>query len=229
MRQGLVDAKLDQLPDDVAELKSIIAKKDEEIESLKEKNILLTLSRFGRKSEKRSHGDEAQELLFDETEANLDSSVEPEPLVEKPERKSQDSCKRNKKNNTGRKPIPPHLPRVVIKCELTPDKRICNCGAEMVKCGESISEKVDIIPPKFQVLQYIRDKYTCKACHGVESEKGVLTAPMFHFFKKSIISVRLASWLFVAKFCDALPFYRQEQMTKRNGLVINRATMCLLK
>jgi len=42
---------------------------------------------------------------------------------------------------------------------------------------------------------------------------------------KSISTPSLLSHIFVSKFCDALPFYRQEQQFKRDGVDLTRATM----
>lgn len=43
---------------------------------------------------------------------------------------------------------------------------------------------------------------------------------------KSITTPSLLSHIFISKFCDALPFYRQEQQFKRYGVEINRSNMC---
>lgn len=43
---------------------------------------------------------------------------------------------------------------------------------------------------------------------------------------KSITTPSLLSHIFISKFCDALPFYRQEQQFKRYGVEITRASMC---
>ena len=208
--------RLEQLPDDIAELKNIIAAKDEEIKILKEKNLLLNADKYGRKSEKRSPEDDTQARLFNEAETYVDSSVETEAEVQESEVRS------HRRRKRGRRAIPADLPRIDIIHELPPEERVCDCGGKLVKCGEKKTERLDIVPPKVQVHRHIRYKYACSKCEETQ------TVSAYHFILKSIASAGLMAWLFVSKFCDALPFYRQEQMLKRIGIHFNRATMCNL-
>jgi len=49
----------------------------------------------------------------------------------------------------------------------------------MSRIGEDVSEKLDIIPAKIQVIRHIRYKYACKGCEGIESEGGAVSiAPL---------------------------------------------------
>ncbi|MFT5728822.1 MAG: transposase [Desulforhopalus sp.] len=43
---------------------------------------------------------------------------------------------------------------------------------------------------------------------------------------KSIVTAGLLAYILIGKFCDALPFYRQERMFERIGAEISRANMC---
>ena len=122
--------RLEQLPDDIAELKNIIAAKDEEIKILKEKNILLNAGKYGRTSEKRSPEDDTQARLFNEAETYTDSSVEAEAEVQESEVRS------HRRRKRGRRAIPADLPRIDIIHELPPEERVCDCGGKLVKCGD---------------------------------------------------------------------------------------------
>ena len=58
--------------------------------------------------------------------------------------------------------------------DVADDQKHChNDGAELVCIGEEISEQLDVIPAKIQVIRHIRRKYACKTC-----EDGVVTALM---------------------------------------------------
>lgn len=50
--------------------------------------------------------------------------------------------------------------------------------------------------------------------------------PQPHPESKSIPTPSLLSHILVSKFCDSLPFYRQEKQFYRMGLALTRATMC---
>ena len=63
--------------------------------------------------------------------------------------------------------------------DLAESEKICGCGAELSRIGSEVSEKLDIVPAKMQVIKNIRYKYACKSCEGVESEGGaVKIAPL---------------------------------------------------
>lgn len=107
------------------------------------------------------------------------------------------------------------------------DKK-CECGCMKSCIGREESEQLDIIPAKIRVIKNVRLKYACKACEGVESNgPTVITAQMpEQIIQKSIGTPGLIAHVLIAKFVDALPFYRQEKQFSRIGVKIPRATMC---
>ena len=54
--------------------------------------------------------------------------------------------------------------------DLPESEKACPCGAELVRIGEEVSEKLDIVPAKIQVIRHIRPKYACRICEGVEDD-----------------------------------------------------------
>jgi transposase len=58
------------------------------------------------------------------------------------------------------------LPREVITYDLTDAEKICECGCQLNRIGEVISEQLKYIPPSLSVVQHLRPKYACKACQG---------------------------------------------------------------
>ena len=209
------------LPDDPEELKRIILenerKYEKENELLREQIRLLQAQMFGRKSEKGSTESGAVPLpLFDMPEPE----VEPETdKVEVP---------RHERKKPGRKKLPESLPREEIVHDIADEEKICGCGASLERIGEDISEKLEIIPAVIRVIRHIRPKYTCKQCEGFETNGPVVKiapAPK-QIIAKSIASASLLAYILTAKFCDALPFYRQERQFERIGTEISRANMC---
>jgi len=75
--------------------------------------------------------------------------------------------------------------------------------------------------------QSIRLKYACRECEGVESDQGaVKIAPMpAQIIPQGIVTPGLLAHILVAKFVDALPFYRQESQFARLGIELSRSTM----
>ena len=74
----------------------------------------------------------------------------------------------------GRRPIPDDLPRVEVVHDLPESEQTCPCGTVLVRIGEEVSEKLDIVPAKIQVIRHIRPKYACRICEGVEDDGPII-------------------------------------------------------
>jgi len=216
----------EQLPDTVEALQSLVLDFAElrqnyetEISVLKEEISLLKHRLFGRKSEKLPVGT-GQLLLFNEAEAEKaeDSGAAPGNIAV-PAHERRRGC---------RKPLPDNLPRVEALHDLPVEQKQCACGEQKSRIGEEVSEQLDIIPPKIQVIRHIRPKYVCKKCEGVAAdETAVSIAPMpEQMIPKSIATPGLLAWSLTGKFVDALPFYRIEHILKRYGVEVSRQTLC---
>lgn len=202
----------EQLPNDVNALKKIIADKQQHIHLLEEQLRLERHRQFGAKSEKNpGQGElfnEAEQSADDEA-TNADEAVETETITY------------TRKQTSGRKPLPEHLPRVRIEHELSEDEKACSCGCMLSVIGEETSEQLDIIPAQVQVLVHVRKKYACRQC-----ESGVKTAPLPpQPIPKSNASPGLLAHIAVAKYQDALPLYRQQQIFKRMDINLPRNTL----
>jgi transposase len=238
------DSSLRKLPDNVKELQIMVValhKKLDEMEKnyeleahlLRERVNQLIQEIYGRKSEKFSsllseYDGFEQSLLFEEAqEENLRESEnennEDEEII----------VAEHKRKKRGRKPLPPEFERIEIVHDLSEEEKQCGCDIEMEQIGEEISEELEMTPARFWVVRHIRLKYACKNknCEGVEraeGEKAVKIAPVpLQLVPKSIATPSLLSHIFVSKFCDSLPFYRQEQQFRRLGLELSRGTMCI--
>lgn len=214
-----MDSPVETLPDDPAALQEIIASLQARHE--RQTSILLEQIRhlrqllFGRRSERLpADSTSVQLLLFDL----------PEPEHIEPAKVAVGSHDRKK---PGRKALPPELPRVEIIHDLPEADKVCGCGCTLSRIGEEVSEQLDIIPARIQVLRHIRPKYACRQCEGVEDEgPTVRILPMPpQIIPQSIVSPGLLAHVLTAKFVDHLPLYRQEKIFARLGVEISRATM----
>lgn len=165
--------------------------------------------RFANKSE---HFSSEQRELFEES-WNADTSAleaEVEQLA---------STKQPKRERAGRQPLPDHLPRIEHRHE--PESCTCGqCGKDLVKIGEDISEQLDVEPARFFVHRHIRPQYACRACETVSAAPippavidGGMAAP------------GLLTWVMVSKFLDHLPLYRLEQIAARSQVPLARSTL----
>ncbi len=209
------------LPDTPEELKELVLDLDARyrarIEFLEERIRFFQKELFGRKTEKRpvhSHG--VQLHLFNEAEA----LVQEQEVGEKPLKVPAHTRRRPK-----RKPLPADLPRLDVVHDIAEDQKRCSCGAELSRIGEEVSEKLDIVPAKIQVIRHIRYKYACKSCEGVESEEPAVKLAPVQFIPKGLATAGLVAYIAVAKYADALPLYRQEKIFSRLGIDLSRSTM----
>ena len=216
------------LPDNIPDLKSIICDIVETHQHLETENNLLkqqveilTHRLYGRKSEKLSGAvGSGQLLLFNEVELTSceDKQTESEEAIE---------VATHQRRKPGRKPLSKNLPRVEKIHDLKEEEKICACGCVKSRIGEEVSEQLDIIPARIQVIRNIRPKYVCRQCEGVEAdEAAVAIAPMpEQILPKSMATSGLLSYIIVSKYADHLPLYRQEKMFERIGVELKRQTM----
>ena len=205
-----------RLPNDIDALKKIIIKQEQKynsiIEKMQEQINLLRARIFARKAEKLKKEESEQIQVFDE--------VEKEERIE---------VKAHSRLKGGRKPLSDDLPRINIVHELDKKDRIHSCGREMKEIGEEITERLRIIPQQLIVEVHHRKKYACE-CEGVETEGkegAVRIAPVEpSMIPQSIATPSLLAYVLTGKFCDALPFYRQEKIFERIGIELPRQTMC---
>ena len=159
----------DQLPDDVAALKSLVADQlarnqqlttenqryKTQVLSLQEQLNLALARRYAASSEKISPD---QICLFDEAEVETQAAVLPEDETV--------IVPAHSRRKRGRKKLPEALPRVEVVHALPAQDQFCiHDGAALAEIGEVISEQLDIIPAKIQVIRHIRKQYALSLIH----------------------------------------------------------------
>ncbi|MCA1371891.1 IS66 family transposase [Bradyrhizobium sp. BRP14] len=175
----------------------------------------LQRDKFGSKSEKLSR--EQFNLPLEDIEIAqgvLDAAQERAEAIIKGKRQPTDGPRRNRGH------LPAHLPRVEQIIE--PESTLCPCGCgEMARIGEDVSERLDRIPAQLRVLVTRRPKYACRRCSGavVQAHAPERVVP------GGLPTEALIAQIIVAKFGDHLPFYRQAEIFKRQGIHIDRASL----
>jgi len=208
------------------ELIQIIQNNEKDIQKItSERNIylqellLLRYRQFAQKSEKLPKEEQLQAWLFNETETHSKEKDTDE------ERLNIIKVSSHKRRKRGRKPLPSNLPAEEIIHDLSEEEKICSCcNNQLKKIGEDKSEELEYIPAQLKIIRHIRYKYSC-SCD--ENTSGVITPPApVKLIPKSFSTPSLLAHVMVSKFCDALPFYRQEKIFKRFGIDLPRSTMC---
>ena len=166
--------------------------------------------RYGKRSE-QLHG-EQRSLLEETIDADLEA-IEQELEQLKP------TPRPFEPREQPRRVRPPEdLPRIEIRHE--PQHTRCECGRELKRIGEDISERLDYTPGVFSVERHIRGKWACRCC------ERLIQAPVpAHVIDKGLPSAGLLAQVLVAKFMDHLPLYRQEKIFERAGVAIPRSSL----
>jgi len=184
-----------------------------------EKYSLLVYKRFGRSSEAL---EETNQLSLFTEENNIQEEVAD---IKEPETEIIPSYSRKKQ---GRKPLDEKLPRKEIVIDIPEEEKKCACGTDLVRIGEEVSERLQVIPMQIYVERIIRPKYACKNCEGSGDEDKsavrVAAAPTT-LIPGSIATPGLLSFIMINKYADHLPFYRQEMKFERIGISISRQNM----
>lgn len=217
VRIALLQSEIERLRCRDAEREAELAARERRIRLLEEALRVLQANRFGASREKL-HVAPGQSELFNEAEALAELQavigIEVE-LKATPLREVTAAA-----NKAGRKAIAAHLPRVAIIHDIPQSERQCACGSAMREIGTEVSEQLDYIAAKIQVLQHIRKKYACPGC-----EQCVKTAALpEQILPRTNAAPGLLAHLVTSKYVDALPLYRQEMIFARYGVRLPRAT-----
>ena len=219
-----VQTLVDQAQKDSVEARVQITRRDTELFTAQTKIQALTLElaylrrmRFGVRNEALTV---EQRDLFQETLASDLAAAEAE-LAKQQARSSAitEPVSRAPRARAGRQPLPDHLPRIEHRHE--PESCTCGqCGSDLTKIGEDISEQLDVEPARFFVHRHIRPQYACRTCETVSA------APIpAAVIDGGLAAVGLYVWVIVGKYLDHLPLYRLEQIAARDAVILSRSTM----
>jgi transposase len=187
-----------------------------EIEKLRFQIAKLRRMQFGRSSERITRQIAQLELQLEELETgeaeDIARAEASEPAVAIPVRAK-----------PKRKPLPDHLPRQEVVHQPAGDGAcICPaCGGGMGQLGEDVTEVLDYVPGHFQVIRHVRPKFACRTCDAItQAPAPAMPTP------RGRATPAMLAHLLVAKYCDHLPLYRQCDIYAREGLELDRSTLC---
>jgi len=156
-----MEIDLANLPTDTEALQALVRQLGEAVKTqglkiaqLEARIAKLKRMQFGQSSEKVVREIEQLELELDELHEEEGKRAAERPaavqkFVEKPYRK----------------PLPPHLPR---EDEVHEASCTCpNCGGQMRRLGEDVTEVLEYVPASFKVIRHIRPKLSCRDCETI--------------------------------------------------------------
>jgi transposase len=237
---------LDQLPDDVAELKRLLLAKDAElsargaelaakdadlnaarnglvvtqltIEKLKAQLAKLKREKFDTRSERIERTLEQLELALEEAEAAKAEAIAAQPHQAEPEAPTPEpQVGEVQPDKKKRRQLPSELPRRDVVHMPAAVCKTCG-GTSLRTVSETVTEVLAYVPARFEVIRHVRPACSCRKC------ETMMQAPMPELpIPRGMVDASFLAHMIVAKFCDHLPLYRQAEIDERAGVVIDRS------
>lgn len=211
------EARISELESALRERERQVSNLTDRVRFLEEALRYLKADKYGASREKLGEAP-GQRGLFNEVEVltELAQALGFEPdLTATPLRET-----RALTTKPGRKAIAAHLPRIEVRHELPEIERMCACGKVLSEFDAEVSEQLDYVPAKIQVIRHIRPKYSCGCC-----QNGVKIAPLpEQVLPRTNAAPGLLAHVVTAKYVDGLPLHRQETIFARHGVNLPRAT-----
>lgn len=210
------------LPDDIDELKRrvLAAEAGLVVKTLETEKLKLELARlkrmqFGQSSERIEREIEQLELRLEEIETVAADMAPARPLPAGSAQAESEAATR-----MPRRQLPEHLPRVTETHE--PASCSCpRCGWErMRKVGENVTEVLEYVPSRFQVVRHVRPAYSCAKCEAM-AQVPMPAMPI----PRAMAGASVIAHVIVSKYVDHLPLYRQAEIYARDGLDLDRGLL----
>ncbi|CAN7561423.1 IS66 family transposase [Variovorax sp. LjRoot178] len=227
-RLSAQDQQLAQRDRELAQTQELLQRKERDLalREAKIEKITIELARlkrwkYGAKSEAMSAD---QRRLFDETLAEDEASLREQLERLRREAAAADDANTKPKpppRQPRRQPLPAHLRRVEHRHE--PESTDCTepgCGRPMMRIGEDVSERLDIVPAEFFVHRHIYGKWACRCCQTLKQAPAVAEV-----IDGGIAASGLVAHTLISRFVDHLPYYRQESINARSGVHTPRSTL----
>jgi transposase len=222
----------DSLPDDVEILKRLLAARNAELARARAEvssaevliaHLRLTIEKmrrelYGSRSERKARLLDQMELELEELEAAAaEDELAAERAAASPEETT--AVRGFSRKKPSRKPFPAHLPRERI---IVPGPIACACcgSTELAKLGEDVTETLEVVPRQWKVVQYVREKFTCRACERISQAP----AP-FHVLSRGFAGPSLLAMILFEKYGQHQPLNRQSERYAREGVNLSLSTL----
>jgi transposase len=211
------------LRDDPTVLQQMLRAALAEIERQRVIIAALQRNRFGRRSEKL--GEEAVQLGIEDLEQSVaEQAAVLEAAASRatpPKQDGADRAARTEPAKRNRGALPADLPRVeqVIDIE---DKTCPCCGGSLHLIGEDTTEMLDHVPEHVRVRVIRRPRYGCRSCGEAIVQAPAPDRPIAGGMATEAMVVHVV----VSKYCDHTPLYRQVEILARQGIKLDRSTLC---
>lgn len=223
----------EELPEDADALRQVVQARDAEIRMLRlvVQKLKLQLARrnriiFGSASERFADGTPAAQGSLLEGEV-LDGIGPKKPAAAAVSPASNTASNDKSVDRS----LPAHLPREpqVHRPDATSAHRDVQgqpcgcgeCGGRLREIGHDVSEQLEYVPGRFKVVRHVRPKLACVRCQRV-FQAAAPSRPI----ARGLPGPALLAHVMVSKYCDHQPLYRLSGIFARDGIELDRSTLC---
>lgn len=217
------------LPNEIEALKRLLRARDAELEQARAEastaaaliaHLRLTIEKmrrevYGQRSERSARLLDQMELELEELEA----AASEDELAAERAAATGTTVGAFTRRKPSRKPFPEHLPRERI---VVPGPTACTCcgSTRLARLGEDITETLEVVPRQWKVLQYVREKFSCRACEKISQAP----AP-FHVLPRGFAGPSLLAMVLFEKYGQHQPLNRQSERYRREGVDLSLSTL----
>ena len=207
----------------IADQAQAIKFKDAKLEKITLELAQLKRWKFGAKSEAMTA---EQRQLFQDTLLEDEADLEAQLAALQATLPATVATPKAPRQHPRRQALPEHLKRVDHHHE--PEDTTCatpECGQPMVRIGQDVSERLDIVPAEFFVQRHIYGKWACRCCqrNGLGSLVQEPADPQI--VDGGIAASGFIAHTLISRFVDHLPYYRLEAINARSGVHTPRSTL----
>lgn len=198
----------------LTQVQAVVSASEEMIRHLRLQIAKLRREQYGHSAERHARLIEQLEMQLEDIETDIaDDHARAEATAPKT------AVTAFERRRPARKPFPEHLPRERIVIE-APTSCTCCGSARIVKMGEDITETLEVIPRQWQVVQTVREKFTCRDCEKISQPP----AP-FHPTPRGWAGPNLLAMILFEKFGQHQPLNRQAERYAKEGVEISLSTL----
>jgi transposase len=210
------ETELAKTQSDLAEARARETSKEAVIAHLQLAIAKLRRELYGQRSERSARLLDQLEFELEELEA---TASEDELAAEQAAATTRTTVRSSARKRSSRKPFPEHLPRERI---VVPGPTACSCcgSTGLAKLGEDVTETLEVVPRQWKVLQFVREKFTCRACERISQAP----AP-FHVLPRGFAGPSLLAMVLFEKYGQHQPLNRQSERYGREGVDLSLSTL----
>ena len=223
----------EELPEDAVALRQVVQARDAEIRMLRlvVQKLKLQLARrnrmiFGSASERFADGTPGAQGSLLEGEV-LDRMGPKKPAAAAVSPASNTAANDKSVDRS----LPAHLPREsqmhrpdATSAHHDAQGQPCGCGecgGRLREIGRDVSEQLEYVPGRFKVVRHVRPKLACVRCQRV-FQAAAPSRPI----ARGLPGPALLAHVMVSKYCDHQPLYRLSGIFARDGVDLDRSTLC---